>query len=253
MLKEALEALSKQSVAAAGPQVKEIDPTRTFAVLNPDGSTEIIGDAPPWRKHAAQDLETIVSFAEKNANAAIWYSRDKIVCITDDATRRDRVTITMLPSDQIQKLVLLNGSKPLITQRELLFMLRTVFTPTALDKFPKLIDLLRKVSFLAGSKADSEIGRGKSSVGKSLAAEASLQGELPEQITLNVPVFTNSFARRTYDVQCALEIYEQEQKFQLFPLPGEVEKAWFSAEADLSASLRALIGEGATPVYYGQP
>ena len=70
---------------------------------------------------------------------------------------------------------------------------------------------------------------------------------------VNVPLFDNSFMFKGYDINCALEIYEAEQRFQLFPLPGHVERAFAAAEADLCESLRDLLGELKTPVYYGQP
>lgn len=254
MLKELLDAVAKQAVGAAGPQHKEIDTTKTYIVLNADGKPEFVGNQVPWRKHKAQDLETIAAFADKNKSAAIWYSRTAIVLLVNDADRREHVTVEMIHSDQILKLAELdNGKPPLIGQRELLFMLRTVFTPDALPKFPKLIDTLRQVKFKAGMDTDVNVQRGKSSVGKAVSAEATFQAEVPEQITLSIPVFDNSFARQTHDVICALEIYEAEQKLQLFPLPGEVEKAYAAAEADLSASLRDLLGKSTVPIYLGVP
>ena len=45
-----------------------------------------------------------------------------------------------------------------------------------------------------------------------------------------------------------------EQKLQLFPLPGEVEKVFASAESRLCLSIFDLLGKDSkTPVYYGQP
>lgn len=266
MLKEFLETLAKQAVAAAGPQHKEIDPTKKYVVHDQaSGQTTFIGGEVPWRKHKAQDLETIAAFADRfqgtgtetNASngASIWCSRSNVILLTDDSDRRERVTVEMIPSDQIVALANLDDKKPMQAQRDILFMLRTVFTENALTKFPQLISMLRKVNFTAGSQAEADIQRGKASLGKSVTAEAKFAGgDIPEQISLNVPVFDNNFARRTYDVICALEIYEAEQKFQLFPLPGEVEKAYAQAEAALASDILALLGKDSpVPVYYGTP
>jgi len=255
MLKEFIESIAKQAVAAAGPQLREVSPRSvSYAVKKDDGSVEIIDAQPTFRGHTAEDLETVVAFAHRFDSASIWYSREEIVCLIDDDDRRDSVRIAMIRSDQILKLETLDDMKPHITHRDLLMMLRTVFTPASLAKAPKLIDTLRQVKFQAGQVADANIQRGKSSVGKSIATEATFIDTLPETVTLSVPIFDNAFARRPQDVVCALEVHEAEQNFQLFPLPGEVEKAFALAEADIAAAIREMLGaDNLTPVYHGAP
>lgn len=252
MLAELIEKLAEQAVSAATPQIEETDPTKIYAVRKPDGTVEFMGGRVPWRKHKAQDLETIAAFAEKFPAAAIWYSRDKIVCLTNDQERFDRVTVDMLKSKQILALIDLEAKKPLLPQRDFLFMLRTVFTPNAFPTAPKLIECIRVIKWEAGSKAEGNIQRGKVSVGKEVAASVTGLEDVMEQVTLAVPIFDNSFMPKSYDVICALEIYEAENRLQLFPLPGEIEKAFARAEADLSENLRALLGDASSvPVYYG--
>lgn len=252
MLKEALQELTRLAVASAGPRISEADPTKTYAVAKSDGTHEFIGGRVPWRKHVAHDLETVVAFAEKFDGSAIWYDRTKIVCLTKEDERFDRITLPMIHSEQIVKLAELERGKPRISQRDLLFLLRTVFTQDGLAKFPRLIEQLRKVSFTAGTAADTNIQRGKASIGKTVTAEASFPEPPPEQVTLTVPVFNNAFARGTVDVVCALEIYETEQNFQLFPLPGQIEAAYSTAESRLCKAICDL-KTGDSPVYYGDP
>lgn len=253
MLKELFEAINEQAVSAAGPHFEESDPTKIYAVRKPDGTVEFVGGRVPWRKHKAQDLETIAAFSDKFKTAAIWYSREMVVCLTNDAERFDRITVDLIRSQQAAKLMDLQTTKPLMPQRDFLFMLRTVFTANAFPTAPKLIDTLRSVKFEAGQKTDGVVQRGKSSVGKELSASATFLDAVPEQVTVSVPMFDNSFAKRSYDVICALEIHEVEMRLQLFPLPGEVEKAFAAAEADLSQDIRNLIGNDKVPVYYGCP
>ncbi len=260
MLKEMIEALAAQAINAAKPQYTEIDPTKMYAVRKPDGTIEFIGNRHPWRKHKAKDLETIVAFAERFDSdppvdwaPAIWYSRHAVTCLIDDDDVRQFISVEMLWSEQIAKMIELGQSKPMLSQFDLLYMFRTVFKPESLTKNTGLIESLRKMTFSSGSKADVEIGRGKSSVGKSIAVEVTGQTAIPEQVTISVPVFNNAFARRSHDVLCALEIFENDGKFKLFPLPGEVELAFAEAEANISASLRDLLGTTDVPVYYGQP
>ena len=254
MLKELIDTLALQAVAAARPQTVETDPTKVYAVRKPDGTVDFIGGRVPWRKHKAQDLETIAAFAERFKSSAIWYSRDEIVCLLADEDRFERVTVKMIKSKQITTLIDLDAKRQLMPQRDFLFMLRTVFMQHAFPTAPKLIDTLRSVKFENASKTEGNIQRGKTSVGKEAMAAATFLDAVPEQVTLSVPLFDNSFASTSYDVICALEIYEVEQRLQLFPLPGEIEAAFASAEACLCANLRDLLGKDTkVPVYYGQP
>src|ERR1043166_4889324 len=143
MLKDLIKKLAEQAVAAAAPQIEETDPTQFYAVRKPDGTVDFIGGRVPWRRHTAQDLETVVAFAERFmgiddelGGAVIWYNREKIVCLTNDSERFDRITVDMLKSKQILNLVDLESKKPLLPQRDVLFMLRTVFTPNAFPTAP---------------------------------------------------------------------------------------------------------------------
>jgi hypothetical protein len=261
MLKEFIDTLAAQAVAASLPKIEMADPTKNYAVRKPDGTIEFIGGRVPWRKHLAQDLETVVAFAERftsidedGTSAVIWYSRERIVCLTSDAERFDRVSVEMLKSKQIMALADLDAKRPKMPQRDFLFMLRTVFTLNAFPTSPTLIDTLRQVKFESGSKTEGNIQRGKTSIGKEATAAATFLDAVPEQVTLSVPVFDNAFMPKHPGVRCALEIYEDSQQFQIFPLPGEIEKAFSHAEADLCQSIRDLLGGKSTvPVYYGQP
>ncbi len=254
MLAELLEKLSEQAVGAAAPQIQESDPTKMYAVRKPDGTVDFIGGRVPWRKHKAQDLETIAAFAEDHSDAAIWYSRDNVIILTDDGDRRDRVTVEMLKTKQVLALLELDAKRPKYGQREFLFFIRTVLTKGAFPTNPSLIDSLRVVNFEAQEKAEGNLQRGKISVGKSLNAAVAGLDAVPEFLVVEIPLFDNPFLTDTFPIECALEIYEDEKKFQLFPLPGEVEAAFCSAEAKLSKNIRDLLGtESKVPVYYGKP
>lgn len=261
MLQELLEALSEQAVQASKPQLEVANPTGHYAVRKPDGTVDFIGGKVPYRDHKAQDLETIVAFAErfeakdaKSVSAAIWYNRAKIVALTNDAERFDRVSVDMIRSQQINKLIDLQKQPIKFPQRDFLFILRTVFTQDAFPTEPKLIENLRQVTFKANQEATGNIQRGKTSIGRAASAEADFLDAIPEQVHVSVPLFDNSFLSGVYSINCALEIYEDEQRLQLFPLPGEVEGAFASAEADLCKSLLDLLGKDSkVPVYYGAP
>lgn len=255
MLSEFLNNICDRAVAGSKPQMVEADPTKTYASKEPDGKIVFFGGRTPYRNHQAQDLETIAAFAERFApDPSIWYSREGITLFVNDDERNDRVLVELLHTDQIHLLRKWETTKPKLTQREFLLHLRTVLTPAAFPSDPTLIDNLRKVKWESGAKAEGEIQRGRSSIGKAVAAEATFLAHIPETVTVSVPIFANSFSPRSYPVTCALEIYEDSQQLQMFPLPGQVERAYSAAEADLCKSILDLLGEDSeVPVYFGVP
>ncbi len=252
MLKEAIDTIRTLAVEAAGPQIRAHDPYEPSATIDSHGNTVIDPGLPRPRKHVALDLGTIAEFAKRFDSAAIWYSRKAVVVLIDDNDRKDTVRLEMTYSEELLKLMDLQKSKPWFDQRAILTLLRTVFTPAALPMHTTLIGDLRVVKFDAAQSANTDIGRGKSSVGKSAMATVEGWDKLPEVVSLSVPVFGNAFLRKRIAIDCALEVNEQEQKFQLFPLPGEVETAIAEAELLLRVNLTDLVPE-ATAVYYGEP
>jgi len=255
MLKEFIESISALALNGNRPQLVEADETKTYAIRLPDGKIDFVGNQAADRNHQASDLPTIAAFADKFKKASVWYSRSNVTLLTDDDERKDRVVTKLDFSVQAKRLIDLEKGKPLMSQRDFLFMLRTVFTASSFASASKLVEIISNVVFTAGQQAEGIIQRGRSSVGKAAQAEAKFSGgDVPHQVTLSVPLFDNAFLRKTYDVICAVEIYEQEQKFQIFPLPGEVESAFAAAEADLCQQILDLLGKStATPVYFGVP
>jgi len=116
-----------------------------------------------------------------------------------------------------------------------------VFTQAAFPTALYLIDALRQVKFQAATTGDSAIQRGRTSVGKEASAAATFLQDVPETVTVSVPIFENYFARGRRDVLCALEVHEAEQRFQIFPLPGQLELAITAAEFGVMASLAELL------------
>lgn len=252
MLKEFVEAISQLAVDGAGPQIKDHDPYEPSATIDSHGNTVIDPGLPRPRKHVALDLGTIAEFAKRFDSAAIWYSRKAVVALIDDNDRKDTVRLEMTYSEELLKLMDLQKFKPWFDQRAILTFLRTVFTPAALPMHTTLINDLRVVKFDATQTGNSEVIRGKSSVGKTAMAKVEGWDQLPEVVTLAVPVLGNAFIRQRIEIDCALEVNEQEQRFQLFPLPGEVEMAIAQAETLLRGMLTDLVPES-TAVYYGEP
>lgn len=256
MLKEFLEYLSVQAVRAARPVIDEAapEPDHVYRLNMPDGTSQLVEATPEPRGHRAMSLQPILNFAAKySEEAAVWYYRHAVVCLTDDETRRDRITLALEQSEPLKKLQAIAG-KP-IDQREFLLLLRTTFA-RCLGRAGNLYAVLRAVKFQVNQAGHSNVGPGKASIGKTLEQEITGSADLPETIELDLPIFETGFPMLRGVVECALEADPATQKFSLIPLSGDIEREIAEAEAkiaDLLVDGLKLVNAESVPVYYGSP
>lgn len=253
MLKEFVESVAKMAVEAAAPQVRAINLEVDNSWLDDKGELRLFYARPPRREHEAASLSAIVDFAERFPRHAVWYSAASVCCLLDDEDRREDVVFTPSPSAAFTLLSEWAKKRPSLSQRDLIFQLRTTLYP-CLASAGNLVELLRRVNFQAAEGSASEVGRGKSSVGKTIRAEIQGDGELPEYVKLVCPIFNGPLAHIRAPLQCCLEPDERTQTFQFFPVPGEVEDAIVEAEGGILADLlRMYDAEGREPLrhHYG--
>jgi hypothetical protein len=72
---------------------------------------------PPLRRASVNAVDDLIAAAQKwNTAPVVWISGDAIVLVTDDADRRDSVTLKLSKSAAFAKLICLNQS-PVLDQR----------------------------------------------------------------------------------------------------------------------------------------
>ena len=212
---------------------------------------------PAPRQHTALDLQPIIDMAKTWSEyckiVSIWASRQGVVCLLDDATRRDRVSMLLSWSEQLA--VLKGFAQPTPTwmkQEDLVRVLRISLAgcvPTS------LLPIVRKTKFRQNAEGETEVAHGKASMGRSMERELTGTSNIPEQITVIVPLWQGFQAHHPYPVECAIEIDVVTERFAIVPLPGEIERAIRKGESDLINHLKAqFVDEGSTVmVYYGTP
>lgn len=247
MLTDLAKWLADQAVMATAPQIVPVDVNKDYLIMK-DGKATLIDAQPRRRDHKARDLGAIKSFAEQYQTGSVWYSRSGVVFLFDDGDRRDRVTLPLCLSPQVSTLLELESSRRAMDQRLLILLLRTMFKDCLMDS--NLIDVLRQVDWKKGEQGEQVIQRGKSSLGKSIAAEMNTQAPLPEYVALSVPIFASGFPGIRSIVEMALEPNEQTATFQFFPLPGQIEEAVARGEGALGSMLNESVS---IPVRYGEP
>ncbi len=254
MLKELFDAMAKQAQGSILPAVlTEEDGLPKGYYRMRDGEMKVV--PPDRRAHVAKDLTAVIAFSDKEIQGgldtfpSIWYSRKAVVCLIEDADRRDRVTLPLQFSQQLDWLMSMEKCKKAWGQRELILLLRTLMRP-ALGSAGNIIDILRGVRFEVQTEGNSVVQHGKSSLGKSLRQEIAGAGAIPEYVTFSPRIWESGFHSQQ-PIECALEPDAGSQSFQVIPIPGQIEAAIVAAESAIGEALRAACGD--VPVYYGEP
>lgn len=214
--------------------------------------------------HTANTLETL---ADKAADAVkdeghaegepsdvqVWVDRTGVVLLLD-AKRRNRVGYSLSYSEQIHKLTGISNAA--MSQKDIIFILRTTYRD-CLGLAGDLIPILRTVKFNAAEEGQQTIQHGKSSLGKAITAEITGTQNLPEYVTLSVPVFAQAGVQSVRSVvECALEPDAATKTFRLIPLPGAIERAIGDGEKQVAAKLHGLLDErkvNGVGVFMGRP
>ncbi len=262
--KEALELL--QTTAQKAAEAKLIDlplAGRSAAV-----ELKMIGLPPTNRAHrvrtladlarytiaAAQDHDhKVTSQANYPGGPPVLYHNEAVcVLVLDDADRRDFVRFELNLSEEWQVLTKLRNETPLLSQREVIQLLRLVFNAS-----PALIAAFRRFELKARTGGASEINRGRESLGQSVEQEIVNATDIPDVITLTVPIYRNLDEDRRYDVACAVELDVVNARAQIVPEPGRLDEVMHLHQADIGERLRAAFAEEESSdlvaVYYGTP
>lgn len=251
MLAELFEAVTTQARKTDAVQIVKEFQDGTIAHRVGAGPLAFLQSPPTPRNHKALDLSAIIEFAEIDPKkSAVWYSRSGVVCLTDDGTRRDKVSLSLDYSPQLKLLQRWEASAVCQSQRAILLDLRTTLAGCEFDEESKLLmPSIQCVTFTKNSEGTAEVKPGKASIGKKLTEQATGATPIPLYVTFNVPIFATAF-NFTGTVRCAVDVDAGDEKFRLIPLPLQIETAIAGVEGLIMGSLKS--GTKA-PVRYGSP
>lgn len=256
MLKELLQELQKQAQQTLAPQFVEYDRKSNRAYKDADGNLAFLEGALD-RDHKFESLADLATFSKRflnveafDPNNSFWYDENGVTFIMDDFASQDRAVLSLPKSPQWLAILDLAKGRAM-SQRDLIQLLRTTLRD-CLGKCGDLIKNLREIKWKSLAEGESNIQRGKASIGKTIQQQIEGLGEIPEYITLTVPFWANRVLVYV-DVECSLDPDEATTTFKLVPLPGKVERA---TEMALDALHEAVVGsfgseEPPFPIYRG--
>jgi len=264
MLREALEFLAEQARQSVTPtEIKSPDPARRIFLM-PDRTLKTIDVGSEPRNHKVNSLEDLMRLAtrfgpdlESNAedsgdHPVVWYNENRIVLVIDDELeRQNTATLNLVESDQFQTIRRLAKEKTAHDQAGFVRLLRIDLAGTLAPSV--LLDPIRRVTFENGAMSQGVVERGKESLDRSVKAKVTGHSDIPEDVTLMVPVFKTPGERNVYPVRCVVDInpMSQSQAFRLIPLPDEIDRVVDMHMSDVRSRLEAL--PESVPAYYGAP
>jgi hypothetical protein len=115
-----------------------------------------------------------------------------------------------------------------------------------------LLTAVRSIKFRTSEAGASTIQQGNESLGRTIEAEVTGAGDIPESVLVSCAVFSNPGEReKTFTVGCDLEIVPAEKKFRFRPIPDEIERVTDAALAGIRDRIADTLQDIA--VFYGSP
>lgn len=249
MLAELVEKLQSLAIVAEMPRIVEesVEPDHVYLLAKPGGAIEKMRAEPAPRQHVALSPEAIRDYLNAESVESIWFSRAAVVAILD-AERRERITFTLQLSDQLKTLQTLE-KRQWMKQAQFVSLLR-ISLHDCLGPAGDILATCRRLKFKQLQDGEAAIEHGKASIGRTLQAELSGAGIIPELVSMDVPVFHN-LRLPLSRVQCAIDIDAPAESLALIPLAGEIERAIQAAESKLGERLAELLPD--TLRVYGNP
>ncbi len=263
MTAKAIKAIQKQAVLAKKPHItNSADGRSRMVVVNGEITTRPIAPLP--RNHVATSLEALIDYVATAAPEhepprdepvedsllapVVWHDDNQVVAVLNDLDdRRDRVTLTLTLSRGMEAIMGLDKSRTDLPQRDLIRLLRVEIGVES-----KVVTPFRKIDWTKSSTTKVEKQIRQESMGAEVKHAASGVDELPDEITVSIPVYDVAGERKPVSIRLVLEYGEQ--VILCVPRPGEVQRAFDEAQASIRERLMELtLGSRAVPVYGGRP
>lgn len=244
---ESLKLIQQTAVRAAEPKIIHPSTHARFVVLAHSDHFERVAIDPPPRNHELYSLEYVIDMAKrhKENNIALWHDITKVVLVFDDNDRRDVATMPLLWSSAWSFIASLAEGFHWRTQRDLVRTLRTLFGWTAANLGPFM-----RLQWENATVGISETQKGRDRLGREIRAEVTGTAELPDEITLTAPIYTNPGRRTTFSIRVSLDYDVPNQKIGLCAREEDISTALTAEQAAIHAELVGAL-EG-VPVYYGK-
>lgn len=252
MIAEALKFLANLGAENQAPRLVDLKDPRelTFVV----GGTVMSRDIPPAsRAHVLGSLGDLIALADGYASeeSLVFFDADQVTLVFDgDGHRLERGVLRLERSFAWQVLIDLASKRAgqWFEHKQFLRLLRVDLAGTLPPGV--LYDRVKRVAFENGVTVQAAVSRNKQeSLGRTITSQVSGEGDIPEEVTLEAPVYSTTGETARYPIRCAVEVDAARGMFCLQPLPDEISRV----EAIAVASIRdRLAASCKVPAFLGR-
>lgn len=258
MFAEALEALASLAVKAKSPHPLPSDErsVRWFA----DGKYGEQNLPPKPRDHKVGTLADLISLANRFKDlgrfAVVWHDSARVVLVLDDSEHRlERATFDLVPSEAFLRLASIRDHRETFDQRGFVRLLRVDLAGT-LDPVV-LLEPARNVTWEQSSSVQGSVTRAQESLGREVNSRVKAKAPIPESVVLQVKAYCTPGEDAPFPCRCLVEVDTTTGRFELLPVPDELEViqeyAAISIRGRLGAGVAAGGLEDGIPYYRGKP
>lgn len=254
-LKEGLDRLVDLATKAGAPVKLDSGDPRQIRYLAA-GQEIVIDTHPTARGHEPGTLDEVIRIAARFATEGtpvVWYDADAVALVIDDSGHRlETAKLALATSDVFAVLERLRANAGIAwhDQKAFVRLLRIELAGTL--PAVALLNTVRKVRFENGEKVSGEVRSQRESLGREIVSKVEADAELPEEVTLECPVYKTAGERDRYPVRCSVEVDPMQGKFRLLPLPDELERVRDMALSSIADRLQASLPDN-VPAYRGKP
>lgn len=256
MLVDALTFLANQTRKSMSPVFLKDPDSRLYMWLCDPVSgnmSQVPIDQPP-RSWTMTSISSFCDLANDptiaTSSARIFVSDKEVTLLCDDDDRAQVVNMPLIPDPRFELLRQFAKATSAMDHREFMQVIRRQFG----NAFPADVAArLRRVDSAASSRVQSEAGKGRDRGIREFISEVSGAEDLPDTVTISVPVFQVEGYSPQYGIVCSLDVVMEHDKpmFLLFPQPGALLAATSAAQRDLATVLRQAVAD--VPVLIGTP
>jgi hypothetical protein len=269
----ALETIQKTAVKADGQRIvtPKQEPAHIYYTLleeiAADGTTSItlnkeVAERAP-HQHRITDFASLakrISVAvtmpyegEHSDDQSVWYSAHPncpgITAILSD-DYRDTAKMPLSISPQLKQLIEWKGDTDTrgvaLDHKQVYNYFRRLFRGCIKGQ-DALMKLLQKVNFKKAVDATSEQSRSRTSLDRDMRAEATGLDDLPDNVTFKVPFFSEAAAMVIVEINVTFDPDAENEKFRIYILPNEIERAIWTAEQFLKEQIERALGQEVAP------
>lgn len=188
MIREALEGLVNLAHLSREPKVFSVPGVNSKSFLQQGAELRQMDHEPAARDHHVHRIDDLAVWTHEKS--VTWVNANAVVTtLDDDGLRRDQVTMRLLMHAEMEALHTLM-TKPPAEHRNFVSFLREQLKGPLEAAAPGWLTTVRNLKVRQTTDTESNVGHGSDSFGQAIAAEAIGLKDLPEELTIRVPVWT---------------------------------------------------------------